>query len=54
MMHAFLNKIERTAPFETLGKRAIVLHGNKLDKKIHVDKSSTYGIKGKLTTILGS
>ena len=53
-IHAFLNKIERTVPSETLGKRTIVLHGNKLVERIHVDKSSKYAIKGKLTTSLGS
>ena len=51
---SLFNKIERTAPFETSGKRAIVFHGNKLDERIHLDKFSKYAIKGKLTTILGS
>ena len=51
----FFNKIERKAPYETLGKRTIVLHGNKLDERIHIVKSLKYTIKGKLTTIfLGS
>ena len=38
-MHAFSNKFERTAPSATSGKRNIVLHGNKLDERIDVDKS---------------
>ena len=48
------DKIETTTPSETLGKRTIVLHENKLDEKIHVDKSSKYANKGNLTTILYS
>lgn len=36
--YAFLNETKRTTPSETLGKRTIVLHGN----------------KGKLTTVLDS
>ena len=35
-------------------KDDLVLYGNKLDERIHLDKSSKYEIKGKLTTILGS
>ena len=35
--HAFLTKIEWTAPSVTLGKRTIALHRNKLDERIHVD-----------------
>ena len=54
IIHAFYNKIERAAPSEILGKRTIVLHGNRLAKRLHVDKSSKYAIKGKLTKILGS
>ena len=50
----FLTKLKKTAPSETLGKRTIALHGNKLDERIPVDKSSKYAIRGKLTTILGS
>ena len=51
----FFNKIEKTVPSETFGKTAIVLHGNKLDERIHEDKSSKYAMKGNLTTtILGS
>ena len=53
-IHAFFNKIERKAPSETLGKWTITLHGNKLDERTPVDKSSKYTIKAKLTTILGS
>ena len=34
----FFKKIEKTAPSDTLGKRNIVLHGNKIDEKIQVDK----------------
>ena len=34
IIHVFSNKIERTAPSETLGKRTIGLHGNKLDGRI--------------------
>ena len=48
------DKIETTTPSETLGKRTIVLHEDKLDEKIHVDKSSKYANKGNLTTILYS
>ena len=54
IIHAFYNKIERAAPSEILGKRTIVLHGNRLAKRFHVDKSSKYAIKGKLTKILDS
>ena len=36
----YINKIERTAPSETLEKRTILLHGNKFDERIHVDKFS--------------
>ena len=42
----FVNKIERKAPSQTFRKRTTVLHGNKLDKKNHIDKSSKYAIKG--------
>ena len=49
IMHVFFNKIERTAPSETLGKRTIGLHGNKLDERIHADKTSKCAIRGKLT-----
>ena len=48
------DKIEITVPSGTLGKRTIVLHGNKFYEKIHVDRSFKYAIKGKLTSILGS
>ena len=50
----FLNNIEKIAPSETLGKRAIVLHEQKFGERIQVHKSSKYAIKGKLTTNLGS
>ena len=36
----FFNKSEKTVPSKTLGKRTIVLHRNKLDERIHEDKSS--------------
>ena len=52
-IHALINKIGRKAPSETLGKNTLVLHGDKLDEKIHLDKSSKYTAKGKLTKILG-
>ena len=48
-IHAFFKKIERKVPSETLRKRTILFHGKKLDEKIHVEKSSKYTIKGKLT-----
>ena len=53
IIHAFSNKIERKASSETLRKRTIVLHGNKLDKRIHIGVSSNYAINEKITTILG-
>ena len=39
-MHSFFNKIDRTTPSETLGKKTILLHGKKLDQRFHVDKLS--------------
>ena len=47
IIHAFSNKIERKASSETLRKRTIVLHGNKLDKRIHIGVSSNYEINEK-------
>lgn len=44
----FLNKTKRTVSPKILEKRTIVHQGNKLDKRIHVDKSSEYAMKGKL------
>ena len=44
----FLNKTKRTVSPKILEKKTIVLQGNKLDKTIHVDKSSEYAMKGKL------
>ena len=40
IMNAFFNKIDRTTPSETLGKRTILLHGKKLVERFHVDKFS--------------
>ena len=54
IIHAFLNKTERTTTPETSGKRIIVLNGNnKPNERIHGDKSSEYAINGKLAKILG-
>ena len=54
IIHAFLNKTERTTTPETSGKRIIVLNGNnKPNERIHVDKSSEYAINRKLAKILG-
>ena len=49
IIHTFLTKLKNNLRLKT-----IVLHGNKLDEKVHANKSSKYAIKGKLTTILGS
>ena len=48
------NEIKGAALSETSGKRTIVLNGNKVVERIHVDKSSKYPTKRKLTTIFGS
>ena len=54
IIHAFSNTTERKTPSETLRKRTIALHGNKLDKGIHIGTSSKYAINEKTATILGS
>ena len=42
----FFNKTERKTLSESFRKRPIVLHGNKLDLRIHEDKSAIkYAIK---------
>lgn len=46
----YFNKIERSAPFETFGKRTIVLHRVKFDEISHTEKPSKHLVKGKLTT----
>ena len=48
------NEIKSAALSETSGKRTIVLNGNKVVERIHVDKSSKSPTKRKLTTIFGS
>ena len=47
-MYALLNNIQRKAASQALAKRTIVLCRNKLEEKIHVDKSYKYAIKGNL------
>ena len=47
-MHALLNNIQRKAASQALAKRTIVLCRNKLDEKIHIDKSYKYVVKGNL------
>ena len=54
IIHAFRNKIQGNVLPEALRKRTISLHENRIDEKLHVDKSAKYEINGKLTTILGS
>ena len=47
-MYALLNNIQRKAASQALAKRTIVLCRNKLDEKIHIDKSYKYVVKGNL------